>query len=148
MISPSISMCGVFCISSRSLNVPGSDSSALQTRYLSIEPCGRNETFLPICEPRAAAPAQAGGFQFLEHVLGAHLQRLAQRLVSAAGFVDGERVQTGLVDAVEQELAGHAAFAPVSAQARFTSCLSGSTSRPARTSSSSAGTSAVVSGPT
>ena len=29
---PSISMCGLFCISSRSLKVPGSDSSALQTR--------------------------------------------------------------------------------------------------------------------
>ncbi len=45
---PSISMCGFFCSSSRSLNVPGSDSSALHTRYLSIAPCGRNETFLPI----------------------------------------------------------------------------------------------------
>ena len=45
---PSSSMCGHFCISSRSLNVPGSDSSALHTRYLSIPPRGRNETFLPI----------------------------------------------------------------------------------------------------
>ena len=45
---PSISRCGDFCISSRSLNVPGSDSSALHTRYLSIPPLGRNETFLPI----------------------------------------------------------------------------------------------------
>ena len=45
---PSISRCGVFCSSSRSLKVPGSDSSALQTRYLSIEPFGRNETFFPI----------------------------------------------------------------------------------------------------
>ncbi len=56
MTIPSISMCGVFCISSRSLNVPGSDSSALQTRYLSIEPLGRNETFLPIAKPAPPRP--------------------------------------------------------------------------------------------
>ncbi len=53
---PSISMCGVFCISSRSLKVPGSDSSALHTRYLSIAPLGRNETFLPIGKPAPPRP--------------------------------------------------------------------------------------------
>ena len=45
MTIPSISMCGIFCISSRSLKVPGSDSSALQTRYLGMSPFGRNEAF-------------------------------------------------------------------------------------------------------
>jgi len=53
---PSISMCGLFCISSRSLKVPGSDSSALHTRYLSIEPFGRNDTFLPIAKPAPPRP--------------------------------------------------------------------------------------------
>jgi hypothetical protein len=53
---PSISMCGDFCISSRSLKVPGSDSSALHTRYFSIEPCGRNEAFLPIWKPAPPRP--------------------------------------------------------------------------------------------
>ena len=56
MISPSISMWGVFCISSRSLKVPGSDSSALQTRYLSIAPFGRKETFVPIAKPAPPRP--------------------------------------------------------------------------------------------
>ena len=53
---PSISMCGFFCISSRSLNVPGSDSSALQTRYLSISPWGRNDAFWPIRKPAPPRP--------------------------------------------------------------------------------------------
>ena len=53
---PSMSMCGHFCMSSRSLKVPGSDSSALQTRYLSIVPLGRNETFLPIAKPAPPRP--------------------------------------------------------------------------------------------
>ena len=56
MIIPSMSWCGFFCISSRSLNVPGSDSSALQTRYLSICPWGRNEAFLPIEKPAPPRP--------------------------------------------------------------------------------------------
>src|ERR1700745_3963454 len=59
---PSISMCGVFCISSRSLNVPGSDSSALHTRYLSIVPFGRNETFLPLAHPAPPPLAARPGF--------------------------------------------------------------------------------------
>ncbi len=56
MTIPSISMCGDFCISSRSLNVPGSDSSALHTRYFSIEPLGRNEIFVPIAKPAPPRP--------------------------------------------------------------------------------------------
>jgi hypothetical protein len=56
MTSPSISMCGDFCISSRSLNVPGSDSSALQTRYLAMSPWGRNETLRPIWKPAPPRP--------------------------------------------------------------------------------------------
>ena len=53
---PSMSMCGHFCISSRSLNVPGSDSSALQTRYLSMSPWGRNEILRPIWKPAPPRP--------------------------------------------------------------------------------------------
>ena len=56
MIMPSISRCGFFCISSRSLKVPGSDSSALQTRYLSIVPWGRKDAFLPIAKPAPPRP--------------------------------------------------------------------------------------------
>ena len=53
---PSISMCGFFCMSSRSLNVPGSDSSALHTRYLSMSPWGRNEILRPIGKPAPPRP--------------------------------------------------------------------------------------------
>ena len=53
---PSISMCGLFCMISRSLNVPGSDSSALHTRYLSMSPWGRNETLRPIGKPAPPRP--------------------------------------------------------------------------------------------
>ena len=56
MIIPSISMCGFFCMISRSLNVPGSDSSALQHRYFCIGPVGRNEAFLPIAKPAPPRP--------------------------------------------------------------------------------------------
>ena len=53
---PSMSMCGLFCMSSRSLNVPGSDSSALQTRYLSTFAFGMNEIFLPLGKPAPPRP--------------------------------------------------------------------------------------------
>ena len=56
MIMPSMSRCGFFCISSRSLKVPGSDSSALQTMYLSIAPLGMNDIFLPIAKPAPPRP--------------------------------------------------------------------------------------------
>ena len=53
---PSISMCGLFCISSRSLNVPGSDSSALQTRYFCMSPFGRKEDLRPAGKPAPPRP--------------------------------------------------------------------------------------------
>ena len=56
MMTPSISVCGVFVMSSRSLNVPGSDSSALHTRYLSIVPAGMNETLRPMAKPAPPRP--------------------------------------------------------------------------------------------
>ncbi len=56
MTIPSMSMCGLFCMSSRSLNVPGSDSSALQTRYLSTCVLGMNEIFLPLGKPAPPRP--------------------------------------------------------------------------------------------
>ena len=56
MTMPSISTCGFLNMSSRSLNVPGSDSSALQTRYLSISPWGMNDAFMPIEKPAPPRP--------------------------------------------------------------------------------------------
>ncbi len=56
MMIPSISRWGFFCISSRSLKVPGSDSSALQTRYLSIVPLGMKDILRPIAKPAPPRP--------------------------------------------------------------------------------------------
>ena len=56
MMIPSISWCGFFCISSRSLKAPGSDSSALQHRYLSMSPRGRKLAFFPIENPAPPRP--------------------------------------------------------------------------------------------
>ena len=53
---PSSSMCGLFCMISRSLKVPGSDSSALQTRYLGMSPLGRKPAFWPIRKPAPPRP--------------------------------------------------------------------------------------------
>ena len=53
---PSISWWGFFPTSSRSLNAPGSDSSALQHRYFDISPRGRNEAFFPIEKPAPPRP--------------------------------------------------------------------------------------------
>jgi hypothetical protein len=56
MMIPSMSWWGFFCMSSRSLKVPGSDSSALQTTYFCIVPCGRNEAFMPMEKPAPPRP--------------------------------------------------------------------------------------------
>ena len=102
-MQPSIRRCGFFCIRSRSLNVPGSDSSALQHRYLSISPLGMKLAFFPIEKPGAAAAAEAGLLELAQHRRGVHLeQRLAHRPVAAEPLVHGHRVEVGLVDVGEE----------------------------------------------
>ena len=56
IIIPSINMCELFCMSSRSLKVPGSDSSALHTRYLSMSPRGRKAALRPAGKPAPPRP--------------------------------------------------------------------------------------------
>src|SRR4029450_8739359 len=98
MIRPSISWCGFFCINSRSLNAPGSDSSALQQRYLSMSPRGRNQAFFPIAQPPPPRPLRGG---------------LSDRLVAAELSVGLDRSEPRLVDVAEQHaglLARHQLF--------------------------------------
>ncbi len=79
MIKPSISWCGFFCISSRSLKAPGSDSSALQQRYLSMAPRGRNDAFLPIekpAPPRPRRPESSSSFRTSSGVISVNALRI------------------------------------------------------------------------
>ena len=126
MIMPSISRCGFFCISSRSLKVPGSDSSALQTRYLSIVPLGRNETFLPIAKPAPPRPRTPEAWSSVRTSSGSIFSALRQALVAAGLLVDLERVEAGLVDVLEEQLHDPCSSSgSVSAIGRLRSCLSG-----------------------
>ncbi len=57
MITPSTSTCGLPIISGMSLQVPGSDSSALTTRYLGFGlSCGMNDHFMPVGKPAPPRP--------------------------------------------------------------------------------------------
>ena len=88
MIAPSTRKCGLASSSGMSLQVPGSDSSALITRYFGLAPApvllGMND-HLSGGEARAAAAAQTGLLHRRDDVVGLHGQRLAQPLVSARG---------------------------------------------------------------
>ena len=100
---PSISWCGFFCISSRSLNAPGSDSSALQHRYLSISPRGRKEAFFPIEKPAPPRRRRPGLLEHAEHLLGLHVPvGVLERAVAAEPPVGVDVGQPGLVDVAEQ----------------------------------------------
>ena len=73
-MQPSISECGSAIIVGMSLQVPGSPSSALITRYLGLAPgpvgpCGMKPHFMPGREARAAAAAQAGVLDQLDELV-------------------------------------------------------------------------------
>ena len=104
MMIPSIRRCGFFCISRRSLNVPGSDSSALQQRNLSIEPLGMKLAFLPIAKPAPPRPRRPELLELVDQLPLVHLdQALAQARVAAEPLVDVDPGEARLVDVLEQD---------------------------------------------
>ena len=57
MMTPSTSVCGLAIISGTSLQVPGSDSSALTTRYFGFGlSCGMKPHFMPVGKPAPPRP--------------------------------------------------------------------------------------------
>ena len=98
MIMPSMSWCGSPSISSRSLNVPGSISSALATRYLGCgasSPIGTKLHFMPGGKAGAAAAAQIRVLHLVRDRLRRHAaaapcaapgsRRRARRLARSSG---------------------------------------------------------------
>ena len=73
---PSINWCGSFSISRRSLQVPGSLSSAFTTMYFGLgEVRGTKLHFMPGGKARAAASAQVRDLHFLDDLLRLHPER-------------------------------------------------------------------------
>ncbi len=67
MIAPSTRKCGLVNSSGMSLQVPGSDSSALITRYFGLAPapvasCGMNDHLVPVGKPAPPRPRRPDSF--------------------------------------------------------------------------------------
>jgi hypothetical protein len=89
MVMPSITLCGSLSRIERSMNAPGSPSSALQMTYLG-SPGERRQSshFVPVENPAPPRPRNWRRFHFADHVVRRHLaQHLGQRRVPVAGDV-------------------------------------------------------------
>src|SRR6266851_101479 len=84
---PSMSWCGSISISGRSLQVPGSDSSALQITYFGFgESFGTNDHFMPVGNP--APPADERRFERVPFVQRAGNHRLRRGVFARVQILD------------------------------------------------------------
>ena len=101
MAMPSSTRCGSPSSTARFMNAPGSPSSALQITYFGLTGALRHQLpFHAGRETRAAAPAQAAGFDFGDDLFGLHRgEHLAQRGITVAGdvFLDVFRVNQAAI---------------------------------------------------
>ena len=90
-------------ITSRSLNAPGSDSSALTTRYFGFALLRSiSDALRPIGKPAPPRPRRFAAWQLVDQVLGRHRARLLDARVAADRAVLVELRQVVLVGAREQ----------------------------------------------